>query len=59
MDTLHTDIYYRWDMEWYHRNLSLDVEVNLCKLQEASSPIAWMICQIRTRYKDPGTGSLT
>jgi len=35
------------------------MEVNLCKLQEASSPIARMISQIRTRYKAPGTGSLT
>jgi len=59
MDTLHTGIYHRWDMEGYHRNLALDMDVNLCKLQEASPPIAWMICQIRTRYKAPGTGSLT
>jgi hypothetical protein len=35
------------------------MEVNLRKLQEASPPIAQMIHQIRTRYKAPGTGSLT
>jgi len=35
------------------------MEVNLCKLREASPPIAWMIFQIRTRYKAPETGSLT
>jgi hypothetical protein len=46
-------------MHGYHRHLSLDMEVNLCKLQEASPPIARMISQIRTRYKAPATGSLT
>jgi len=36
------------------------MEVSLSKLQEASPPIiARMISQIRTRYKAPGTGSLT
>ena len=35
------------------------MEVNLCKLQEALPPMAQMISQIRTRYKAPGTGSLT
>jgi len=35
------------------------MKVNRCKVQEPSPPIAWMICQIRTPYKAPGTGSLT
>ena len=35
------------------------MEVDLCKLQEASPHIAQMIYQIRTRYKAPGTDSLT
>jgi len=35
------------------------MKVNLCKLQEASPPIARMIYQIRTQYKAPGTDPLT
>ena len=35
------------------------MEVDLCKLQETSPPIAQKIYQIRTRYKTPGTDSLT
>jgi len=35
------------------------MEVDLCNLQETSPPIAQMIYQIRTRYKAPGTDSLT